>query len=556
MPDYAKLSKPQLIRQLKTLETRLKNSRPLHAAHLEQDRQVHQIELEMQNRELREAQQRLEVTRDRCAELYDSAPVGYLTLDERSHILEINLTAAAMLGQERARLLGKPLATWLDRQDKPVLLDHLHTVLHEPGLGKAVFETRLKVHHGPVKEVRLETRVAEGTLAGDRACRTILLDVSTQHVTEQALIRERDFAEGLLDTAPVIVLVLDTQGRIVRINRYMETLCGYRLGEVAGKDWFTMFLPKSEQKRIREIFRAAFQGTRTKGGVNAILTREGKELLIEWHDSELKDALGHTSGLLSIGLDITERQRLRQEADAHREELARLARLVTLNELATGLAHELSQPLTAITSYTQESLRRLREGSIVTASTRGAMEHVLTQTQRATDIIRHLRNFAGKHTPAQTKTDINHLVRRAVGLIAPVARKSGIAVRLDLAEDLPRVSVDGLQIEQVILNLMQNAIDAMPDTGHAKYEVTIKTSATYDHQLSVTVTDLGTGLRAEDVERVFEPFFTTKHQGMGMGLAICRNIIEAHGGSLTAAKNRPRGTVFRFTLPAGAPHHA
>lgn len=556
MPDYAKLSKPQLIRQLKTLEARLKGSRPLHAAQLEQDLQVHQIELEMQNRELREAQQRLEETRDRYAELYDFAPVGYLTLDERSHILDLNLTAAAMLGRERARLLGKPLASWLDRQDKPALLEHLHTVLHEHGLGKAVFESRLKAHSGPVMDVRLETRVAEGTMADDRTCRTILLDVSTQRVAEQALIRERDFAVGLLATAPAIVLVLDTQGRIVRINRYMETLCGYRLEEIAGRDWFGTFLPKPEQERIREVFRAALQGTRIKGGVSPILTREGKELLIEWHDSELKDALGHTSGLLAIGLDITERQRLRQEADAHREELARLARLVTLNELATGLAHELSQPLTAITSYMQESLRRLRAGSIVTASTRGAMEQVLTQTQRAADIIRHLRNFAGKHTPAQTQIDINHLVRRAVGLIAPAARKSAVAVRLDLAEDLPRVCVDGLQIEQVILNLVQNAIDAMPASGRAKRDVTIRTSVLTDQYLAVTVSDLGTGLEPEDRARIFEPFYTTKHKGMGMGLAICRTIIEAHGGTLSVTANRPRGSSFCFTLPTSALNHA
>ena len=556
MPDYAKLSKPQLIRQLKTLETRLKNSRPQPVAHLEQDLQVHQIELEMQNRELREAQQRLEETRDRYAELYDFVPVGYLTLDEHSHIREINLTAAAILGQERARLLGKPFSTWLAGPDKRALLAHLASALHSRGATRVTLDTQLTARTGQTIDVRLETLAAESANNSGRVCRTILLDVSTQREAERALIRERDFAEGLVAMAQAIVLVLDPRGRIVRVNPYMEALSGYRQDEVVGKDWFSTFLPKAEQKRIRNLFSTAVRGTRTSGNVNPILTRDGHEHLIEWYDNELRDAHGNVIGLLSIGTDVTERQQLRQEADRHRENLAHLVRIVTLNELASGLAHELSQPLTAITSYTQETLRRLPEGGMVTSATRHALEQTLAQSQRAGDIIQHLRNFVGKHAPTKAQTDINHLVRRAMELIGPVIEKSAVAVRLDLAEDLPRVSVDGLQIEQVILNLVQNAIDAMPDSGRARRGVTISTSVLSDRHLAVTVSDLGTGLKPEDHDRVFEPFFTTKHKGLGMGLAICRTIIEAHGGALSVTANRPRGSRFCFTLPTSALNHA
>jgi len=556
MPDYAKLSKPQLIRQLKALEARLKSGRALHAADLEHDLQVHQIELEMQNRELREAQQRLEETRDRYAELYDFAPVGYLTLDERSHILEINLTAAAMLGLERARLLGKPLSSWLAGHDKRALLAHLASALHDSGTSRATLDTRLTTRTGQTIDVRLETLAAESANVSGRVCRTILLDVSTQREAERALIRERDFAEGLVATAPAIVVVLDTRGRIVRINPYMEELSGYRQDEVVGKDWFSTFLPKTEQKRIRMLFRTALRGTQTIGNMNPILTRSGRERLIEWYDSELRDQHGNSLGLLSIGMDVTEKQQLRLEADTHRENLAHLVRIVTLNELASGLAHELSQPLTAISSYTQEALRRLPEGSMVTAAARHALEQTLAQSRRAADIIQHLRSFVAKHAPTKAQTDINHLIHRTMELIGPIIKKPAVAVRLDLAEDLPRVFVDGLQIEQVILNLVQNAIDAMPDTGRARREVTIRTSVLSDQYLAVTVSDLGTGLKPEDKDRVFEPFFTTKHKGMGMGLAICRTIVEAHGGTLSVTANHPRGSSFCFTLPASALNHA
>ncbi len=143
-----------------------------------------------------------------------------------------------------------------------------------------------------------------------------------------------------------------------------------------------------------------------------------------------------------------------------------------------------------------------------------------------------------------------------MGLIGPIIKKPAVVVHLDLAEDLPQVTVDGLQIEQVILNLVQNAIDAMADNGRVKRAVTISTSVLADQHLAVTVSDLGTGLKPEDRDRVFEPFFTTKHKGMGMGLAICRTIIEAHGGTLSVTANQPRGSTFRFTLPTSALSHA
>jgi len=556
MPDYAKLSKPQLMRKLKTLETWYKGDQSLHTAHPEQELQVHQIKLELQSRELRETQQRLEEARDRYVELHDFAPVGYLTLDERSQIHEINLTAAAMLGQESARLLGKPFSTWLKGRDKHALLAHLATALHNRGATKATLETRLTTRTGQTIDVRLETLAARSANVSGRLCRTTLLDLSAQREAERALIREHDFVEGLVATAPAIVLVLDNRGRIVRINPYMEALSGFRQDEVVGKDWFSTFLPKAEQKRIRELFQTALRGKRTIGNVNPIHTRDGRELLIEWYDSELQDPHGNKLGLLSIGRDVTEKQQMRLEADTHRENLAHLARIVTLNELASGLAHELSQPLTAITSYTQETLRRLREGSIVTAATRHAMERALSQSQRAADIIQHLRNFVGKHAPTKTQTDINHLVHRTMGLIGPIIKKPAVVVHLDLADDLPQVSVDRLQIEQVLLNLVQNAIDAMADNGRAKRAVTIRTTVLTDQYLAVTVSDLGTGLKPEYRVRVFEPFFTTKHKGMGMGLAICRTIVEAHGGTLSVTANQPRGSTFCFTLPTSALNHA
>jgi C4-dicarboxylate-specific signal transduction histidine kinase len=193
---------------------------------------------------------------------------------------------------------------------------------------------------------------------------------------------------------------------------------------------------------------------------------------------------------------------------------------------------------------------------MVTPATRRVLELTLAQSQRAGGIIQHLRNFIGKHTPTKTMTDINQLVRRAIELAGPAISRSAVTVKLDLCEDLPQVLVDALQIEQVILNLVQNAIDAMPESGSTKREVTIQTAILNDQLLAVTVNDLGTGFSPEVRARLFEPFFTTKREGLGMGLAICRTMIEAHSGTLTMTANRPRGSRFRFTLPMSKQSHA
>ncbi|MDH4275275.1 MAG: PAS domain S-box protein [Gammaproteobacteria bacterium] len=556
MVDYAQLSKAQLIRKLRESQAQLERQQKKSSAHLEHDLQVHHIELEMQNRELREVEHQLELARDRYADLYDFAPVGYLTLDARGRILELNLTAAAMLGQERARLQGKFLTTWLRGEDKLALLQHLTAALHIQGASSVSLGVQVFTPARPTIDAHVESVAVAMSPVHGWVCRTILLDVSRQREAERALVRERDFAEGLVTTAPAIVLVLDTEGRILRFNPYMEKISGYQLCDVQGQDWFTIFIPPSERQRVRELYGVALQGVHTLGNVNAILTRDGHERLIEWYDSVLHDAQGRRAGLLAIGLDVTDKQQLRLEAETHRENFAHLTRVVMINELASGLAHELSQPLTAITSYTQETLRLLPEGSMVTAAHRHGLEQALNQSKRAADIIQHLRNFVGKHVAAMAPSDINVLVHHALELMEYIIKKCAVNIRLELADALPPVMVDGLQIEQVIMNLVQNALDAMPDVAQARREVTLKTALTADGQLAVSVSDLGVGLAPAHRGRLFQPFFTTKHKGLGMGLVICRAIVDAHGGKLVIVDNQPKGSTFRFTLPVGVAEHA
>lgn len=252
--------------------------------------------------------------------------------------------------------------------------------------------------------------------------------------------------------------------------------------------------------------------------------------------------------LLLSSTDVTSRR----EAEAlSREQAARLqatARLVTVGEIASSIAHELNQPLAAIANYILGSLRRLRAGGADTQAIAGALEQAGEQAERAAQIIRRVRDFVQSRQPVLAALDLNTLVTRAVAAAAHETERSGIHIELHLAPDLPRAQADGVMVEQVILNLVQNALDAMRDGDHPAHPVDITTSRGEQDALKVTIADRGPGVSAETTDRLFEPFYTTKAEGMGLGLNICRSIIELHGGRLWTTPRTGGGAEFHFTL--------
>ena len=242
---------------------------------------------------------------------------------------------------------------------------------------------------------------------------------------------------------------------------------------------------------------------------------------------------------------ILEETRARQ----HRAELAHAARLSTLGEMAAGLAHELNQPLSAIVSYATGCMVRIESGKADVQSLGEIVSEISTEALRAAEVLRRIRDFARNGELRLERVDPNDLVRSAVELANSGARRRGIALRLELGSDPLLVEVDRVQIEQVILNLLRNAFDAMEGTTLGERRVRIRTSPTVPKTVEVTIDDSGAGLPATLADRVFDPFFTTKPDGLGLGLAISRRIIEAHGGRLWGTPNDDRGSSFRFTLP-------
>lgn len=251
---------------------------------------------------------------------------------------------------------------------------------------------------------------------------------------------------------------------------------------------------------------------------------------------------------LEVATDITERKEAEEMSRQQMEKLQFTSRLVTMGEMASTLAHELNQPLSAIASYNTGCLNTLRAGNGDPALLLEAVEKVGAQAQRAGRIIKGIHEFVRKSEPRRAPCNLNAVVEEAVGFIQPEARKRGVQVELRLAPDLPEVMADRVMLEQVVMNLAKNAVEAM--AGGERRELSVATSRGADGQARVSVADTGPGVAPAFREKLFAPFFTTKPEGMGMGLNICRSIIEYHRGRLWIEENPGGGSIVSFTLPA------
>jgi two-component system sensor histidine kinase TtrS len=247
--------------------------------------------------------------------------------------------------------------------------------------------------------------------------------------------------------------------------------------------------------------------------------------------------------------EAAERRRAEAEARARQAELAHVHRLNTMGEMASGFAHELNQPLSAIVNYAKGAVRRLNQGAIAPAELLPVLEQVAAQAERAAAVIRRIRAFIRKEVPEHATIDLNKTIRETAGLIAAETERAGVRLVLELDEPLPRVSADAIQIEQVIVNLVRNAIEAMTEANSPVRRVTLRTAFATPTTVEIAVEDTGPGLPQVGRDQLFDPFFTTKTDGLGLGLSISQNIVEAHGGRLTAAPRPDGGAVFRFTLP-------
>jgi C4-dicarboxylate-specific signal transduction histidine kinase len=247
--------------------------------------------------------------------------------------------------------------------------------------------------------------------------------------------------------------------------------------------------------------------------------------------------------------DITERKRVSETLREMQAELAHANRLATMGQLTASIAHEVNQPIAGVLASGQAALRWLGNETPDLKAARRSIERLIRDAERAGDVIGRIHALIKKAPPRYDYLDINEAIREVTILTRGEATKNGVAVHMQLAEGLPLIQGDRVQLQQVILNLMINAIEAMGETDDAPRDLLLITEKDEPDGVLVAVRDSGLGLAPAVLERLFEAFYTTKPSGLGLGLSICRSIIEAHGGRLWASANVPRGAVFQFTAP-------
>lgn len=366
-------------------------------------------------------------------------------------------------------------------------------------------------------------------------------DITEHKRADDALRQERDFAESLVETAQAIVLVLDTKGRIVRYNRYLEGLSGYRLEEVKGQDWFLTFLPGSTDARRRELFLGVPVNPEVGDTCVPIRTRTGCERTIQWSNKTLTDACGRAIGILAIGHDITALKEAQQRS-------LRAERLAAIGQMMAVLSHESGNAL-ARSQSCLEMLSWEVEDRPEALELIGRIRQAQDQLQQ---LYSQVRDFAA---PLKLEREVWNLagIWRQAWTNLSLLRQGRETV---LCEDIAGVDLDCLadnfRLEQVFRNLLENSLAACK--GPVRIEIQCAETEVGGHPgVRVSVRDNGPGLTLEQRQRIFEPFFTTKAKGTGLGMAIAKHIVEAHGGQIAVGANANSGAEILITLPREKP---
>jgi PAS domain S-box-containing protein len=355
----------------------------------------------------------------------------------------------------------------------------------------------------------------------------------------------------MADTAPVMIWMSGRDMQCTFFNRPWLEFTGRSMDQELGNGW-AEGVCRDDLQHCLDTYITSFEARRQFTMEYRLRRADGEYRWILDKGIPRYAADGEFAGYIGSAVDITEHKRSEEALRKAQADLAHVAQITTMGQLAAAIAHEVKQPLAAIVINGGASLRLLGKDPPDLAEVRQALSEIIRDAKRAADVMISLRALMTKSEPQMMPLDVNESVKRILALSQSELRSQRITVHAELDRELPSILGDSLQLERVILNLVINGIEAMATVTDRRRELSIRSQIDEADDVVITVQDSGVGLDPQAIDRIFDPFFSTKSKGLGMGLSICRSIVEAHGGRLWATPGAPHGAVIRFTLPTRA----
>lgn len=515
--------------------------------------------------------------------LFDVITDSAVLLDKTGRIINWNSGATTLFGYSKKEVIGRSINFIYDRNYPfPKLIQELHSksspwleetyFIHKNG-GKGICKSTLNyvqlndtqkhgallIHHNLTEEKQTHQTVqsknqqlSEQLSAANHNlyhANALLVDLmSSLELTERKW-RESELRFHLLaENATDIISRHTPDSAFLYISPASITSLGYHPDDLIGKPIYKL-IHNDDLPKVKKAFTRRYANPSNKPLVYRIKHKEGE---FRWIESNLRLILDQSARAISeiqlSSRDITDRIQ-DKKARSRSQQLAHVFRLSTMEEMASGMAHEISQPLAAIVNYTRGCVRHLQNDEYDRDQIIQVMTKAATQAERAGEIVHRLKNFFCKGQLVRTPCKINNVVRETVTLLKNELSNTKTKIDFDLDKAIPSIVIDKIQIQQVILNLIQNAIEAMTEYHTKDKRIQVATKQPSKSMIEITLSDTGPGFPKETINKVFMPFFTTKAHGRGMGLAICRSIIEAHGGQFTINPNTHGKSWIRFTLP-------
>lgn len=483
--------------------------------------------------------------------LMEAAVDAIIVIDHRGIMTAVNEATRREFGYRTDELLGHNVTLLMTAPDREQHDAHIARYLatgvpNVIGIGREVTAQR---KDGSLFRARLSV----GRVPDTDPPRFVglLRDVTAEREANAALALERDRANAYLELNDAILLRLDEHEVIREINARGAELLGAPREDILGQGWVRLMPGEDEKHRARLLLQSALASGSSREREFDAIDLGGAPRRIYWRCIALRGASGVPAGWLVSGTDVTERQRRDEDAARAQERITRVAKLASMGEMAAGMAHELNQPLTAIASYARACDHYLASTSPDLAEIQEAVREIGAEGLRAGRIIDRLRQLVRNDEQETFElVDVNAVLGELRPLFSADARE--FATRLELAPGagLPRVHASTIQLQQVLLNLARNAFEALAGTPPRERHVRLSTARTDADEVEIRVSDTGPGIPGEMADRLFHPFATTKRSGTGLGLAMSRTIVHAHGGNIAAEPLAPRGTCLVVRLPA------